>query len=300
MKLSCLFFISFIILFIFSCKKDHSETPPEPEVGYSKLKKITTTSNERGGTTVNIYEIEIDSINNKIFTKNYFNNSDTLFAAFTYNSHDQLELYEAKGGNTRIYLTRMEFIRDANGQLTKVLSEYNNKGIVEKSEGICQYEKNRDTTFVTFIDSSNKRYSDEIDWYQAGLIKNRIVYYKEFGNRGAYINRSYFSYDAANNLIKVNDRNFYRGSQSPKEIQKFFNRLGGDIMWFRRQGQFRFMNFLTSIGNDYYFLGNVMERQTGDFYTLIFSNEFDGLGNLKKLKYNTTFAAKTVEFEYLP
>ncbi|MBO9199798.1 MULTISPECIES: hypothetical protein [Niastella] len=309
MKASFIFILSLSLLLSLSCKKDHpgNETPDEPEIetGYSKLKKITSTSSYRGNVGSISYEITSDSINNKIMIKSA-SAADSVSRTYSYNSNNQLVLYEVKRSSkdVGVYLSRMELNRNTEGQLTKVLSEYTDGG---KSEGVCQYEKNRDTTFITFIDTANKSKYWQYERYTVGLVKNRIVSTIDYDNsfNGVVTTiKQHFTYDGSNNLIQItsqyNDnptgtQTYVRGNQSAKELQKFFNRLGGDIMWFKRYSDYRFMNFLTTIADDYFLMGNVVE-QAGNY---IYTNEFDSVGNLKKISFNEYYRT-TYEFEYWP
>lgn len=71
--------------------------------------------------------IIIDSTNNKIVLKGYttyIGDKDTSVETFTYNSNYQLVLYEHADTYDQFFITRMQFVRDADGRLTKVLSEY--------------------------------------------------------------------------------------------------------------------------------------------------------------------------------
>jgi YD repeat-containing protein len=308
MNRSYLFLIGLSILFIFSCRKNHSgnETLPKPTIEFSKLKKITKTSQYRYLKDILVsYEITTDSINNKIIVKT-IQGKDTVTGTYNYNSNNQLELYEATAPKRTFYLTRMNFMRNGSGQLIKVLSEYYNNGITEKSEGICQYTKVQDTSFVTFIDTANKQAPGVKEMYSIGLVNNRIV------SSIAGSNRTDFTYDSSGNLISYAQTQGaspavvsiqIRSSRSPKEIKKFFDCLGSDIPWFSRYSDYGFIDVQNTLPS-YYLMGNALEDMQRESTPWKYYNEFDSVGNLKKITEvknpGYTMTAILYDFEYRP
>ena len=96
------------------------------------------------------------------------------------------------------------FVRDADGKVSKVLSQYHD-GKMASSEGLVKYDKRGDTTFVTFLDSARKHpdiYRDAQDFYQAGIVNDKVVYYKDYGWAPGYLDstQTKYEYDAAGNL----------------------------------------------------------------------------------------------------
>lgn len=188
MKRIILFAISLSVICIVSCNKDNNDTPPPVKGEFFKLVSITAT-NLRSPTMHSYTNIVIDSVNNTIILKNRDDyNRDSSIETYHYNNNNQLVLYEHEDTYNNLYISRMEFVRNANGELTKVLSQYKN-GLMPSSEGICRNEKRGDTTIITFIDSTHKHkqyYQDAEDYYQVAITNNnRIEYYKSYRKKQA-------------------------------------------------------------------------------------------------------------------
>jgi hypothetical protein len=309
--------LGFLILLIVSCKKDNSNSPnnPTPPRDYSKLKTFKSNITQRGSVVYSdSTSIKIDSVNNKIIVTTIDGSKDTSVATYTYNSNNQLVLYEQNSNYYSLYISKMQFIRDANGQLSQVLSEYKH-GLMATSTGVCKYDKRGDTTFITFIDSTQKHpygYPDANDYYQVGVSGGQLVYQKWFskGSGGKLDSSVYrFSYYSTGNLTTLTyqyDANpstvytYQRGSQSPRELQKFVALLGGDIVWFQRSKLFNLLDFPD--GN-YFTLGSVVQSLTKNNASyLTYTNEFDASNNLKKMTYTdvSTGEVGTYQFEYWP
>jgi hypothetical protein len=214
----------------------------------------------------------------------------------------------------------MQFVRDADGRLTKVLSEYKD-GLMTSSEGIFKYDKRGDTTLITFIDSARKHrygYSDAQDYYQVALLNNnRISYYKTYsmatpGKLDSSLET--FQYDAAGNMITETDYNYkttpvmysyQRGSETPKELQKFIEQWVGDLVWFRRS---KLVNYLSEIGYTNSIVGNALQSIKKDNVAyLSFTNGFDMNGNQTSIMYQSTAGGSvpaihivTEKFKYRP
>ncbi len=92
------------------------------------------------------------------------------------------------------------------------------------------------------------------------------VYYDYNGN-GRIVDtiQTKYEYDAAGNIAteirQTNSRKpvvytYQRGSESPRELQKFLAQLAGDLLWFHRAKLFSFSNDLASVntvaGNVYF------------------------------------------------
>lgn len=315
-----LFIIALSVLFILSCKKDHSgnETPPEPEpeteTGFSKLKKITETYWYKGrDKSESTYEINYDSANNKVAVK-IVSAPNKYISTYSYNSADQLIQYEETPINTTQQYYRMNFVRDGNGQLIKVLSERYNNGISEASEGICQYTKEQDTSFVTFIDTAKQNW----EMYRIGMINNRIVSsINYFHNSNSTITpfRTDCTYDTSGNLISNYTGSapsgtmltIKRGNVVPITIKKFFDRMVGDVPWLTIY-KTRYLRTLP-LSSPFFFTGPVVEsmKEKDAFWDITWdvTNEYDSFGNLKKFIARRTPAVGfvgeiTYEFEYYP
>ena len=302
---------------IISCNKndDNNDNPPANTREWFKLKTKLYSSVQNNGSRVykDSTEIVIDSANNKLVFKSYSNNSnlyiDTTIETFTYNSQNQLVLYEHVDTYDQLYITRMEFVRDADGKVTKVLSQYKD-GKMASSEGLVKYDKRGDTTFVTFIDSTQKHkngYSDARDFYITGLVNDKVVYYKEYSTASAKLDSSQtrYEYDAAGSLITetYQYRNttpvvytYQRGAETPKELQKFLTQWAGDLMWFHRSKLFGFGWYLLTVSAP---TGNVMlSKKQGSTVLNTYTNAFDGAGNLGSVSYIYTENGSTIPDTY--
>jgi YD repeat-containing protein len=321
MKSNFFYLCSLICILLISCNKNDSDndTPPVTTRDWFKLKTKLMTSTRNGSPYSNdSTSIEIDSVNNKIVFKRigiYSGTKDTTVDTYTYNSNNQLVLYEHVTDYYELYISRMQFVRDANGQVTKVLSEYKN-GLMASSEGSVKYDKRGDTTFITYLDSAKKHkqnYYDGQDYYQVGLLGNRIVYSKSYslstpGKLDSSQNK--YEYDAAGNLTTVTSRyntttpvaySYQRGSEQPKDLQKFMAQWGGDLAWFTRVKLFYFSGF---IGNDYHVEGNVLQSIKKDNAAYrSYTNGFDANGNLSSITFQTITSATfttTQQYKYRP
>jgi hypothetical protein len=280
-----------------SCNKnDNNDNPPGNTREWFKLKSIVYASQDN--TSSRVYrdstEIAIDSVNNKIIFRTIegtTGNVDTSTETFTYNSSNQLILYEQVDTYDQLYISRMEFVRDADGKVTKVLSQYKD-GLKASSEGLVKYDKRGDTTFVTFIDSTQKHrysYTDAKDFYQMGLVNDKVVYYKIYSMSSGKLdsNQTRYEYDAAGNLTTetYQYRNttpvvytYQRGSETPKELQKFLSQWAGDLIWFTRSKLFGFAWQLPTVST---FKGNVLlSKKQGNTIVESYTNTFDANGNL--------------------
>jgi YD repeat-containing protein len=321
MKSNFLYLGSLIGILLFSCNKSDNDNnnPPAPARDWFKLKTVLYNSLYNGSPNSNdSTSIEIDSTNNKIVFKQYGSNSsgkDTSVETYTYNSNYQLVLYEHVDTYDRLYISRMEFVRDANGQLTKVLSGYKN-GLMANSEGSVKYDKRGDTTFITYLDSAKKHpqgYPDAQDFYQVALLNNKVVYQKDLAikSTGSDSSINKFEYDAAGNLISDTYQygkstpvvyTYQRGSEVPAALQKFITQWAGDLVWFNRTKLFGFMYY---IGYDRYIAGNVVQSvKKNNAAYISFTNGFDANGNLNKISYQSTGGSTTVtytqQFRYRP
>lgn len=313
MKNSFLFLFGLQCILLVACSKtndDNTNNPPAIPRDWFKLKTQVFKSNNATTGNALVYdstEVAIDSANNKVILRNYSISGngavvyykDTSVETFTYNGNNQLVEYEHSDTYNQFFITNMRFERDANGQVTKVVSQYKD-GLMNSSEGIVRYNKNGDTTFVTFTDSTKKHrqgYSDAQDYYQVAILKDhKIAYYKNYNFPGAgkldsSVNR--FDYDAAGNLTTFTYQGTYstvysyqRGSATPTELQKYFEQWLGDLYWFRRSNLF---NTSSETGFNYMIAGNVVEsiRMNNAAYRT-FTNSFDQSGNLSSVTYQTT------------
>lgn len=305
MKRSYFFLFSLIGLLLLSCNKsdNNDDNPPAPAREWFKLKTIIGNTLRDGSYySKDSTSIIIDSTNNKIIFKRYASYPST--ETYTYNSNYKLELYEKVSTYDRLYISRMQFVRNADGQLTKVLSEYKNS-LLASSEGTFKYDKRGDTTFITFLDSAQKHpqgYPDAQDFYQVGFLNDRVVSrrvypIKSTGNPDSSVTK--YEYDASGGLISSTYQakatpvvyTYQRESQAAKELQKFMAQWGGDVVWFSRAKLF---SFLGNIGDDdEYLMGNVLQSiKRNNVAYRTYTNEFDFIGNLKKTSFqNTTLTA---------
>jgi hypothetical protein len=211
----------------------------------------------------------------------------------------------------------MNFVRDANGQVTKVLSGYKN-GLMAISEGAITYDKRGDTTFITYLDSARKHpdgYSDAQDYWQVALVGAKLVSHKNFPLPPYRLDTTVtkYDYDAPGNLVTVTDQysktstpevtTYQRGSQTPVELQKFFTQWMGDLFWFTRAKTFFPLQL---IGYDGYILGNAVQSITDNNVVIPFTNTFDANGNLSSLSYVGPSAGsvgkptRTEQYRYRP
>lgn len=288
-----------------SCNKNNDNNPASTGRDWFKLKTVLGSSLYNGTTLTHSdsTSIEIDSFHNKIILKEYSTNSgskDTSIETYTYDNSYKLVLYEHVDTYNYLYISRMEFVRDANGQVIKVLSGYKNS-LLANSEGTCKYEKRGDTTLITYLDSTKKHtqgYPDAQDYYQVALLNDKIAYYKSFVIKSAgYLDTSVvkLEYDASGSLIADTEQygrstpvvyTYQRGSESPKELQKFVAQLAGDLIWFNRTKLFSFSYI---VNYSYALTGNVLQSIKKDNAGyLSFTNGFDGSGNLSSVSYQTT------------
>lgn len=303
---SCFLFFSLFCVFVISCKKRGNDGPQTPARTWFTVKSIVNTVWEndipRGRDSA---DIQIDSVNNRITIKKFegvgYMLGERSIEKFTYNSKNQLVLYENVDYLNTLYISRMEFVRDAGGKLVKVLSEYKN-GIVSNSEGIVKYNQRGDTTFITFIDSTQKQSFLPIpyaqDYYTAGLVNGRLVYRKYY-SISLYTGKidsseTKYEYDTAGNLIVESnlttnnpDLTFTSqyGSEKPAELQKFLDQWSGDLLWFYRFGNFYFANKLRTVKT---VTGNVLlSRSNAGRVVESYTNAFDGKGNLETVSWKS-------------
>jgi hypothetical protein len=307
----------FSVLFI-SCNKndDNNDNPPANTREWFKLKTILYNSKYSSGGYRDTTEIIIDSANNKIIFREIegnLSNLDTSLAVFSYNSQNQLVLYEKTDTYDYLYISRMEFVRDADGKVTKVLSGYGH-GLKPTSEGSVNYDKRGDTTFITYIDSTRKHpqgYTDAQDYYTIGQVSDKVVYYKRYSmsTLAKLDSTTYrYEYDAAGNVITESSQyrnntptvyTYQRGSESPKELQKFLSQWAGDLLWFRRSKLFSFSEKLPTVNA---VAGNVLvSKKQGSTITESYTNTFDASGNLGVVTWQdlsgsspTTFTEKYI------
>ncbi|HEX6431453.1 MAG TPA: hypothetical protein VF008_27365 [Niastella sp.] len=307
--MKCIYCVLFSLFVLFiSCNKndDNNDNPPLATREWFKLKTLLYTSQYSSNGSYyyrDSTEIVIDSANNKIFFREIEGTSsgmDTSLETFTYNSKNQLVLYEKVDTYDYLYISRMEFVRDASGQVTKVLSGYGH-GLKPSSEGLVNYDKRGDTTFITYIDSARKHpqgYSDAQDFYQVGLVSDKVVYYKSYSmsTPGKLDSTLYkYEYDAAGNVTTESSQyrtnppvvyTYQRGSETPKELQKFLSQWAGDLLWFRRSKLFSFSGHLATVNT---VAGNVLvSKKQGSTITASYTNAFDANGNLGSVTWQST------------
>jgi hypothetical protein len=294
-----------------SCNKNDDNNDNPPPANNREWFKLKTLLYSSEGTSKywDSTEIEIDSVNNKITFRELEGlvpNMDTSMTIFTYNSQNQLVLYQHFDTYDQFYISRMEFVRDAiTGQLTMVLSQYKD-GKMPKSEGIVRYDKRGDTTFVTFIDSTKKHrygYTDAQDFYQVGLVNGKVVYNKDYSVAvpGMLDSSQYwYVYDAAGNISTetFQYRNtapvvytYQRGAETPKELQKFLSQWAGDLLWFKRSKLFGFGRHLATVNT---VSGNVLQaKMMGSAISQSYANTFNASGNLSSVTWQTTTGSTT-------
>ncbi|OQP38861.1 hypothetical protein A4H97_19320 [Niastella yeongjuensis] len=306
-----LVFASLMCLVLFSCHKsglsDNDNTNPNDTIPADRTWfKLKTIVSSRVSATNSYYakdsmEISIDSVNRKVICKDYNSSTytrDTATTTFTYNSNYQLALYENVTSYRGFDISRMEFVRDASGQVAKVISGYKN-GLVATSEGSVKYDKRGDTTFITYLDSVKKNpgYYDGQDYFQVALVGGKPVFKKYFpipnAEPDSIIDK--YEYDASGNLATtteiLNQRvpeiyTYQRSGETPKELQKFMAQWIGDLFWYSRAKQF--FPFITIGTESYegYILGNVVQTIKKDNVVLItYTNTFDASGNLTSISY---------------
>jgi hypothetical protein len=293
-----------------SCNKndDNNDNPPAANRDWFKLKTLLNSTNYSNGTFYykDSTEIIIDSPGNKVVFRQYGLKSnggsgfykDTSVETYSYDDQNRLVLYEHTDNYDRLFISRMEFVRDANGKVVKVLSGYKN-GLMATSEGLVKYDKRGDTTFVTYIDSTRKHpqgYYDAQDYYTVGLVKEKLVYYKYYslstpGKLDSTLTT--YEYDAAGNLVLEYYKSgtnapvvyAYERSGEAKELQKFISQWAGDLLWFHRAKLFFFTEYLATVDG---FSGNVLRtRKLGSTTLESFTNSFDASGNLNSVSWQT-------------
>ncbi|OQP66251.1 hypothetical protein A3860_12160 [Niastella vici] len=324
MKSKLLYLAGLVCIFLIACNKSDSSNdtnnPPAVTRDWFKLKTILkTTFNKTAFYSGDSTDVQIDSVNNKIILKQYGlakRSNDTSIQTFTYNSNNQLVLYEHIDAYTDLYISRMEFVRNANGQVTKVLSQYKN-GVMASSEGTVTYDKRGDTTFITFLDSAHKHtsyYEDGQDYYQQALVNNKVVYIKSFPIISAYRTDSSVNkleYDAAGNLITETYQygkytpdvyTYQYQSEQLNDYGKFIKQLSGDLFWFYRKNLF----FLTYAEIGQNAGGNVLQtvKRNNTVY-LSYTNGFDVNGNLSTVSHPLTNVVGgsysiTTQYKYRP
>jgi hypothetical protein len=313
-----LVFAGLLSLLLFSCHKNGPDNNDDPNTNDTTTNppartwfKLKTIVGSKVSLTNSYYtrdstEILIDSINKKVIFKNYNSSTyvkDTSTITYTYNSNYQLTLYERATSYNGFYMNRMEFVRDASGQVTKVISGYNN-GLMATSEGSVKYDKRGDTTFITYLDSVRKHssYYDGQDYFQVALVGGKTVFKKDFPIQTAYRPDTTivkYEYDASGNLVTTTNSyglgapglyTYQRSSETPKELQKFMAQWIGDLFWYSRA---KFFFPLSTIGTDSYdgyILGNVVQAIKKDNVVLIsYTNTFDPSGNLASISYQGPF-----------
>lgn len=295
-------------VFFISCNKnddnndDNNDNPPANSRDWFKLKTFMSSSTYNNGSKYyyrDSTEITIDSANNKLVFRNYGSRttsgnaiySDSSVETYTYDGQNKLALYEKVSNYDRLYISRMEFVRDASGKLIKVLSAYKN-GLMPTSEGTVKYDKRGDTTLVTFLDSARKHpdiYRDAQDFFQAGIVNDKVVYYKDYGWAPGYLDstQTKYEYDAAGNLTTETYQysnstpvayTYQRGSETPKELQKFLSQWAGDLFWFSRYKLFGFRWYLETVNAN---TGNVLlAKKQGNTTVTAYTNTFDTGANL--------------------
>lgn len=310
MQFRSLLLVSALALAVVACTKTSSDTseanpdpttptnpetptnPTTPARNYFKLKTIKYRA--LSGSQVannNTTSISIDSTNNKITLNKYDSlTSIRIIETYTYNDNNQLTLFESSRSNNVFYISRMEFVRNNNGELTSVNSTYKN-GLVATSTGTVKYEKKQDTTFITFSDATQKVADDGTsanDYTITAIVNNKIVYRKtDISNHSDYTFYSY-GYDVTGNLTDItagtskaaNGTTYYlRGTRAATEIQKYISFMGGGIPWFTRVG----ISAGWDLSSYPQFAGNTLESIVAQNITsLAFTNEYDVNGNLVK------------------
>jgi hypothetical protein len=322
MKSIFFIFSSLICVLLFSCNKnddDNNDNPPATTREWFKLKtKLRTTTRNGSFASSDSIDIVIDSVNNKIIFKQYgvgVSWKDSSTETFSYDSKYRLVLYEHVDTYSELYISRMEFVRDANGQVTKVLSGYKN-GLMTTSEGALKYDKRGDTTFITYLDSAKKHpqgYPDAQDFYQVALLNNRVVYTKRYPIQNVRTDSAIdkYEYDAAGSLISDTYQSgtstpvvytYQRGTESPTALHKFMEQWTGDLGWFYRSKLFFFNDF---VGTDNNIAGNVLQSiKRNNVAYISYTNGFDASGNLSSVSYQTITGVGTYttteQYKYRP
>ncbi|MBO9204151.1 MULTISPECIES: hypothetical protein [Niastella] len=292
-----------------------------PVRSWFKLRSIAGTSKYARSSTIykDSADIAIDSVNNKIVIKRYYgtNYSDSATETYSYNSDYQLTLYECTKNYDQLYISRMEFQRDSIGQVTKVVSGYQNS-LIATSEGPVTYVKRGDTTFITYLDSAKKHlqsYYDGQDFYTVALLNGKLIARTDFPiyNKQSDTSQFKYEYDGAGNLVTYTQQygistptvyTYQRGSQAAQDLQKFVDQWTGDLFWFTRA---KFFFPLQEIGYDNSILGNVVQSIQKNTATITFTNAFDTNGNLISTSYTEPppYSAlgaptKTEKYRYWP
>lgn len=297
-----------LCVLIISCNKNdnNNENPPANTRDWFGLKTVVYTSYANGSIYNNSdsTEITIDSANNKVVFRSYGIQNiykDTSVETFTYDGQNKLVLYEKVSNYDRLYISRMQFIRDASGKVVKILSGYKN-GLMATSEGSVKYDKRGDTTFVTYLDSTLKhpeKYTDAQDFYQVGIVNDRVVYEKTYSNwsPAGRLDSSQikYDYDAAGNITtstyQWNDwtpriTTYQHGTETPKELQKFMEQWATDLLWFTRSKLFGFRLTLATVDT---YKGNVLlSEKAGNTTIYSYTNTFDAKGNLASVNWKQT------------
>jgi hypothetical protein len=187
----------------------------------------------------------------------------------------------------------MQFVRNANGEVEKVLSQYKN-GLVASSVGIVKYRKSLGVTTITYIDSTLKNpsgSSDARDHYQVRLINDRVIDKKLWSmNASGRLDsiRSAYGYDSSGNkIIELSQHNNdaqvktrWRWTELPnfnetKQLQRFLTQWMGDLYWFTRSKQFDFAEFI----NVSPATGNGLRGSDTDMILTIDFNGYQYMGN---------------------
>ena len=278
MKTSYCILFSFLFVLFGSCHKpdDNNDViapPPPPQTWewfkLMRVERITKLPNSYQEYHRDSIEIALDSVRNKIVFRKYsfhFNginyDKDTSVETFTYNSGHQLVLYEHNDSDDQLFISRMEFVRNPEGEVTKVLSQYNN-GLMAGSEGIVTYRKFLNTIFITYVDSSRKHrlgYSDAQDYYQVGVVRNKVVYRTDYSmaTSGKMDSAQLkIVYDTNGNKVKSTSQynnnspvsSTFKWSGLPnfsqkKQLQRFLTQWAGDLHWFTRAKLFDFSELI--------------------------------------------------------
>ena len=272
-KFNYYLFISLVFILFVSCGKkdkiDDKPPTPTPEAPatwewfkLTGVERISLFQNSYTHRLRDSIEIELNTAKNEIvLRKNTFSHNGTGYdrntsvETFTYNSNHQLVLYQHTNSYNDFSIARMEFVRNANGEVEKVLSQYKN-GLVAASEGIVKYKRSLGATTITYIDSTSKRSggnSDAQDHYEVKLVNGRVVARTSFTD----LLQTNYEYDTSGNKIKAitkhnNDApvvTTWRWTEHPnpnetKQLQRFLTQWMGDLHWFTRSKQFDFAEFI--------------------------------------------------------
>jgi hypothetical protein len=308
-----LLFAGLMSLLLFSCHKNGpdnnnntsntdttgniNDTINPPAHNWFKLKTIISNTKYLNSTLTkqDSTDITLDSVNKKITIKRYnvFSSyKDTTIETYAYNSNYQLTTYECTKNSSQLYISYMNFVRDANGQVTKVLSGYKN-GLIALSEGAVKYDKRGDTTFITYLDSTRKdpQYYTGRDFYTVALLNGKLIANTDFPVKDKSTDTvlEKYEYDASGNLVTYTEKygntapritTYQRGSQAPQELQKFFAQWMGDLFWFSRA---KYFFPLQKIGYYGCILGNAVQSMNVENVVVPYTNTFDANGNLTSL-----------------